>query len=180
MLASTAKGFAPYEPFRHAARDHGLEKLAQQIALAETAMAVLGKRRMIGNVAVETQEAEPAIVEVNLLAKPPLGANAEAVADDQHPDHQFRIDRGPSNVAVIGLQMRSQPSQIDEPVDLAKHVIVRDMPLKAEAVKQRPLHRPPFAHHRPNLPWQGEGNQRSFSTQSGESGHSIGRLEVSG
>jgi hypothetical protein len=34
------------------------------------------------------------------------------------------------------------------------------MPLKAEAVKQRLLHHPPLAHHRPNLLLQREQNQR--------------------
>jgi hypothetical protein len=37
--------------------------------------------------------------------------------------------------------------KIDEPVDLAQQVIVRDMALEAEAVEQRLLHHPPFAHH---------------------------------
>ena len=46
----------------------------QEIALAETAVAVLGKRRMIGDVAVEPQATEPAIgqIEVDLVAQPPL------------------------------------------------------------------------------------------------------------
>ena len=68
------EGFAPDDPFLHAARHHRLEQLAQEIALAETAVAVLGKRRMIGDVAVEPQATEPAIgqIEVDLLAQPPL------------------------------------------------------------------------------------------------------------
>ena len=45
--------------------------------------------------------------------------------------------------------MRPQIRQVDETVDLAKHVIVGDMPLEAEAVEQRLLHHPPLAHHRP-------------------------------
>ena len=49
------EGFAPDDPFFHAARHHGLEQLAQEIALAEAAVAVLGERRMIGGVAVEPQ-----------------------------------------------------------------------------------------------------------------------------
>ena len=116
---------------------------------------------MIGDVAVEPQTTEPAIgqIEVDLLAQPPLRANAEAVADDQHPHHQLGIDRRPSDVAVIGPQMRPQIRQVDETVDLAKHVIVGDMPLEAEAVEQRLLHHPPLAHHRPNLLQPGEGNQ---------------------
>ena len=35
------KGLASHDPFLHAARHHRLEQLAQQIALAETAVAVL-------------------------------------------------------------------------------------------------------------------------------------------
>ncbi len=52
------EGFAAHDAFLHAARDYGLEQLAQEIALAKTAVAVLGKRRMIGDVAVETQATE--------------------------------------------------------------------------------------------------------------------------
>ena len=104
----------------------------------------LGKRRVIGHIAVETHATEPAIgqIEVDLLAQPPLRANAEAVADNQHTHHQLGIDRGPSNVAVVGPEVRPQAGQIDEAVDLAKQVIVGDMTLKAEAVEQRLLHHP--------------------------------------
>ena len=35
--------------------------------------------------------------------------------------------------------MRPQIRQVDETVDLAKHVIVGDMPLEAEAVEQSPI-----------------------------------------
>ena len=104
---------------------------------------------MIGNLAIEAQATKPAIsqIEVDLLAQPPLGADAEAIADNQHPDHQLGIDRGSSDLAVIGLKMRPNLRQIDEAVNLAQEVIVRDMTLKAEAVEQRLLHHLPFAHH---------------------------------
>ena len=39
---------APDDPFFHAARHHGLEELAQEIALAEAAVPVLRERRVIG------------------------------------------------------------------------------------------------------------------------------------
>ena len=52
------EGFAPDDPFFHAARHHGLEQLAQKIAIAKTAVPVLGKRRMIGDVSVEPQSTE--------------------------------------------------------------------------------------------------------------------------
>ena len=163
------EGLASHDPFLHAAPHHGLEQLAKEIALAKTTVAVLGKRRMIGDVAVEPQATEPAIgkVEVDLVAQPPFGANAEAVADNEHPDHQLRIDRRATRLAVVRLQMRSNLRKVDEPVDPAKQVIVGDMPLKAEAVEQRLLHHPPFAHHRPNLPRPRRRNQRTAPRSSG-------------
>ena len=62
------------------------------------------------------------------------------------PHHQLGIDRRATNVAAIGPKVRPQSRKIDEPVDLAKQVIVGDMPFEAEAVKQRLLHHPPFGH----------------------------------
>jgi hypothetical protein len=49
------EGLASHDPFLHAAPHHGLEQLAKEIALAKTAVAVLRKRRMIRDVAVEPQ-----------------------------------------------------------------------------------------------------------------------------
>jgi hypothetical protein len=96
---------------------------------------------MIGNVAVEPQSTEPAVRQIgmDLLAQPPLRANAEAIANDAHPDHQLGIDRGPPDVAIVGAQVRANLGQVDEPVDLAKQVTVGDVPLQAEAIKQRLL-----------------------------------------
>jgi hypothetical protein len=99
--------------------------LAQKIAVAKAAMAVLGKGRVVGHVAIEAKAAEPAIgqIEVNLVTQPPLGTNAVAVAHQQHTDHQFWIDRGASHVAVVRLKVSPNTRQIDEPIDLAQHVI---------------------------------------------------------
>ena len=49
---------------------HGLKQLAQKVALAKTAVAVLREGRMIRNLAVETQPAEPTVgqIEVDVLA----------------------------------------------------------------------------------------------------------------
>lgn len=44
---------------------------------------------------------------MDLVAEPALGADAEAVPEDQHPDHQLGIDRGPAGVAVERPQMRA-------------------------------------------------------------------------
>jgi hypothetical protein len=167
MLAGVDReGLASHDPFLDAAPHHGLEQLAQQIAFAEPAVAVLGKGRMIGNVAVDPQPTKPAIgqIEMDLLAQPTLGTNAEAIADNQHPHHQLGIDRRATRLAVVRLQMRSDLRKVDKPVDRAKQVIVRNMPLEAEAVEQRLLHHPPFAHRRPNLLHQ-QKNQRPAPDQ---------------
>jgi hypothetical protein len=37
---------------------------------------------------------------VNLFAQPTFRANAVAVANEQHPNEQFGINRGPANRAV--------------------------------------------------------------------------------
>jgi hypothetical protein len=44
---------------------------------------------VIAYVALQTQSAEPTIgeVEMYLVAQPPLGLDAHAVTDEQHPDH---------------------------------------------------------------------------------------------
>ena len=59
---------------------------------------------MIGYMAVETETTKPAIcqIEMDFLAQAPLGADAKAITDDQHPDHQFGIDRWPRASAWDG------------------------------------------------------------------------------
>ena len=52
------EGFAPDDPFLHAARHNGLEQLAQEIALAKAAVSVLRKGRVIGNPAIQSEPAE--------------------------------------------------------------------------------------------------------------------------
>ena len=77
-------------------------------------MAIDRERRVIGHLVVEIEATKPAVrkVKVDLLAQPPLGADAVAIADDQHPDHKLRIDRRPANVAVE----RRQPVAKLQPV----------------------------------------------------------------
>ena len=103
------EAFAADQPFRDATPDGRLEQLAQEIALAEAAMTVLREGGMVGHTALQPEPAEPAIgeVQMNLLAQAALGADAKAVANEEHPDHQFRIDGGPSHRAVERAQMRA-------------------------------------------------------------------------
>jgi len=66
--------FATHQPFGHATLDGHLEQLAQQVAVAEAAVAILGEGRVIRHSAFQAKPAEPAIgeVEMHLLTQPPL------------------------------------------------------------------------------------------------------------
>jgi hypothetical protein len=104
---------------------------------------------VIGHDAIEIEPAEPAVgkVEMDLLAQPPLRPDAHAITDQQHPDHQFGIDRGATRRTIERLQVLANAVEIDEPVNRAQQVIARHMILDAEAVKQRLLHHRVLAHH---------------------------------
>ena len=138
-----------HQAFLDAAPDGRLEQFAQEITVTEAAMPVLREGRVVGHIALQPEPAEPAIgqVEMNFLAKAPLRADAEAIADEQNPDHQLRVDRGSAGLAVQGSQMCAEAGQVDEPVDGSNKVTYRDAPLEAELVEQRLLHHRPFAHH---------------------------------
>ena len=57
-------------------------------------MTVFGEGRMVRHVAIETQPAEPSIgqVQMHFLAESTLRPYPEAVADDEHADHQLGIN----------------------------------------------------------------------------------------
>jgi hypothetical protein len=98
----------------HAGTDHRLEHLAQDVAIATPAVAINRKRRMIGNPVIELEAAEPTITEMkfDLLAQLPFKADAIAVPDNEHPDHQLRIDRGPPDAAVERRQLLATSTRV--------------------------------------------------------------------
>ena len=65
------------------------------------------ERRVIRYLVVKIEATKPAVrkVKLKLLAQPPLGADAVTIADDQHPDHQLGINRGPANAAIKRRQL---------------------------------------------------------------------------
>ncbi len=135
----------------------------------------LEKVEWSGTDLLEVQSAEPAVgqVQVHLLAQPALGADAEAVADDQHPDHQFRIDGGAAGVAVEGSQVFAQFAEFKNLVDAAKQVVARDVIVEVEGVEELVLRAASLTHHRDALPPPGCDQLRpslpicqgSFSTE---------------
>jgi hypothetical protein len=92
--------------------------MAQDLALAEAAEPVHRERRMVWNLVVEIELAEPAVrkVQRHFLTQPALMSNAVAVADQEHPDHQLGINRGSADVGcktrlAVGANRPEPPSQ---------------------------------------------------------------------
>src|SRR5665648_741344 len=99
--------------------------------------------------------AEPAVREVklNFLGEPALRAYAAAVANDEHADHELRIDRGASDVAVVGLQFLVKIGQGSrhKHIDPAQKMVLRNAIIEAELVEQLALVSPLPTHHPPVL-----------------------------
>jgi hypothetical protein len=84
---------------------------------------------------------------MNLLAQPAFRADAVAIADDQHPNQQFRVDRWSSGCAVEWRQVWPNRAEVDEAVDRSQHMAGWHMLLERELVKQSTLIDLPLTHH---------------------------------
>ena len=98
---------------RQARLDDTLEHMAEEIAIAEPLVAGTRERRMVGDLGLDAQTAEPAIgqVHLHLAAQRPFRADREHVADEEHPDHEHRIDRRTAHPRVKGPQLGVDPGQ---------------------------------------------------------------------
>jgi len=65
-----------------------------------------------GGLKVAILEKNSVGIQMQFFAQPPLGANAEAVTHQQHPNHQFWIDRRPSTVTVVWREVLAQVPEI--------------------------------------------------------------------
>ena len=90
------ESFTTDKPLLDAAAQDALEHATEEIALSEAAMPVLGERRVIRHHAIQTEPAEPPVgqIEVDLITQAPLRSDAEAVSDQEHPNHELGIAGG--------------------------------------------------------------------------------------
>jgi hypothetical protein len=51
-------------------------------------------------------------------SEPPLRSDAKAVANDEHPNHQLRIDQRSACMAVEGSKVAMQIAKIEESIDV--------------------------------------------------------------
>jgi len=73
---------------------------------------------------------------VDFFAQAPLRADAEAVADDQHPGHQFRIDGWSASVAVVVGEVLVEIAWIEMLINSAKEAILWDAAFKIEGIEK--------------------------------------------
>ncbi len=106
-------------------------------------MAIDRERRVVGDLIVQIEAAEPAIgeVQLDLLAQLPLKANAVAVTNDKHPDHQLGVDRRPADLAVERFQLLTKPSQYPRHnrIDAAQEMEFWNAPFEVKEIEQLAL-----------------------------------------
>jgi hypothetical protein len=105
---------------------------------------------VIRDLVLDAQAAEPPVrqVDLDLPTQQSFRADTKHITDDQHPDHEYWIDRRPADRGIIGCQLGVHPRQIENRRDVAHEVIVRHYLIKAERIEQLSLVvlQPP--HHR--------------------------------
>src|SRR5215472_5510480 len=97
------------------------KQLLKQIRFLESAMPVLGKCRVVRNLLIEAQSREqtPRQMHAELFHQFPFARHAVEIADQQHAQQQFGIDRWPSRITVPLLQLGSNEFEIDVAINQA-------------------------------------------------------------
>src|SRR4051812_12008006 len=125
---------------------------------------------MVGHIAVQPKPAEPAVgeIEMNLLAEPTLRADAEAIADQQNPDHQFGINRRAPDHAVERCELAPQFTKLDEPIGSTATDDQRERAAPVRTHRKRSLYDSPMSHHDSVLSRRlnQRESKRTFSIQS--------------
>lgn len=124
------------QPLCHAAPDHGLEQLLQQIAVREAAMPILGERRVVRHLAIEPEPAETAVVEVqvNLLAR----SSAEIARCHQPGSRLLKQTSAPAKkVLASGVRLLGKSGK----------VAAQNGAMFQSSVRRRP----PWQHNRPGV-----------------------------
>src|ERR1700722_15868503 len=115
------KAFATNETLAHASLQYGLKHMAEGIALAKATVSVLRERGMFRHRILDPQPTKPTIGQIKMpfFAQAPLRANPKTITNDQHPNHQLRIDRWSAGVAIkrgeVGAKICETEKWIDAP-----------------------------------------------------------------
>src|SRR2546421_4703222 len=96
---------------------------------------------MIWDLILNAELAEPAIREVhlNFATDQPLRADRKDISHDQHPDHQFRIDRRPTHGRIMRCKFAAEPGKIESSIDICAPDDLRGLRHRAEIGRKAAL-----------------------------------------
>ena len=160
------KRFTADQPRRDARRHHTLKYPPQGITLTKALMPGAAEHRMIGNPVLDGELAKPPVrkVDLHLGANLTLRADRKYVTHKQHPDHQHRIDRGSTGVRVVRRKLLVHPTQIENVIDLAYHMVRRHHLIEIKGIKELTLAFSSTPHHA-SLPPINHSIERNHGSQ---------------
>src|SRR5690349_17728488 len=96
---------------------------------------------MIWDLVFNPELAEPSVsqIDLNLSTEPPLRAERKHVADNQHSDHQHRINRRSASMRVEWCEFLVHPTQVQQTIDLPYQMIRRYDPVEIKRIKELAL-----------------------------------------
>ena len=88
-----SKSFTSHQTFSHTTLQYQLKQMPKRITLTKPSMPVLGESGMVRHLAFQAQPAKPPLgqIKVHFLTQAPLRADAVAITNDQHTDHEFGV-----------------------------------------------------------------------------------------
>src|SRR3982750_1038691 len=104
---------------------------------------------MIWDSVLNAELAEPAIREVhlNFATDQTLSADRKDISHDQHPDHQFRIDRRPTHGRIMRCKFAAEPGKIESSIDLPHQMIFGNCVIELKLVEKLRLFALQPSHH---------------------------------
>src|SRR3954471_23556851 len=104
---------------------------------------------MIWDSVLNAELAEPAIrdVHLNFATDQPRRADREDISHDQHPDHQFRIDRRPTYGRIMRCKFAAEPGKIESSIDLPHQMIFGNCVIELKLVEKLRLFALQPSHH---------------------------------
>jgi hypothetical protein len=121
--------------------NHALEYLSEDVIVAEPFVARPRECRVIRQSVLDAQTAKPSVgqIDLNLTPQGSFRTDSEDIADDQHPDHQDRINRRATNRGIMRRQLVIDPCQVENRRDLAYQMISWDRHIEIKRIEQLPL-----------------------------------------
>jgi hypothetical protein len=113
--------------------------MLEHLRFLKATVAVLGKRRVMRNLLIESQPGEPAPRQMHaqFFHQFAFAGDAVEVADQQNAQQEFRINRRTTRLAVAVFQLLPHKLEADVPVDQPQQMVLGNLIFQPEVVEQR-------------------------------------------